>query len=225
MAVVSDVTIARAALAGGWPSAQVATAVAVALAESSGDATATNRNTNGTTDYGLWQINSIHKADLAGGNWQDPTANARMAYAVFKRSNGWSPWYAWRDGKHLKYMARGTVAAINAQAGGAIRPIGDEDNNPLVPDFFENPADGAGEAWAVAKKGFLTLTDRDFWVRTGMFVVGLIILFIAVIFLFLSMFGRGKVKQAVKVAKMVGGKGGAKASTATAATEASEVTE
>lgn len=183
---VADVEIARAALAGGWPQDKVATAVAVALAESGGEPTATNKNDNGTTDYGLWQINSIHKADLDSGNWQNPTDNARMAYNVFRRAgNSFSPWYAYRSGKHYAYMSRGALAANEAKAGGGSSP--DDGNNPLIPDFIEGPAEGTAEVFDKVSHALGVITDEDTWIRTGFGILGAVIIVAAVAILIVSM--------------------------------------
>ena len=53
--------------------------------------TAINHNSNGSTDMGLWQVNSIH------GHSQeelfDPKYNTRVAYEIYKRAgNSFSPW-------------------------------------------------------------------------------------------------------------------------------------
>ena len=60
---------ASAALAAGFPAEQVITAVAIAGAESGYDPAATHLNSDGSTDYGLWQINSIHTVLLTQGDW------------------------------------------------------------------------------------------------------------------------------------------------------------
>lgn len=196
MAIVSDQTIAHAALAGGFPRDKAAMAVAVALAESDGNATATNKNTNGTTDYGLWQINSIHKADLASGDWRDPAANARMAYAVYRRAgNSFSPWYAWRNGRHLAKMSRAQLAVINADASGLEFPI-----PPIpVPDLptpdVPNPVAGAAEVLKFGAKALSVITDKDFWIRAGMFLAGSLIMIAAVVGLFVAIGGKGRVKK------------------------------
>lgn len=190
MAVVADQTIAQAAFAGGFPRDRVAMAVAVALAESGGNATATNTtNTNGTTDYGLWQINSIHRADLAGGDWRDPAANARMAYAVYRRANNsFSPWYAWRNGRHLPFMPRGQRAAIEAEAsGGNASYI--RDNNPLVPDAIEGPSTALTELADSTARAIRLLSAREFWSRAGMIAIGVVILLAATYALLRSMGG------------------------------------
>jgi len=60
---------ASAALAAGFPAEQLVTAVAIAGAESGYDPAATHLNSDGSTDYGLWQINSIHTVLLTQGDW------------------------------------------------------------------------------------------------------------------------------------------------------------
>lgn len=92
----------------------MATAVAVAKAESGWDPDATHYNTNGSTDYGLWQINSVHTAVLASGEWSDSNANARMAKAVFDQQ-GWPAWTTWSSRAYRQYLptAQALVAALS----------------------------------------------------------------------------------------------------------------
>lgn len=65
----------------------------------------TGLNRNGTADFGLMQINSIHiKSGLLSDQAKfDPTANIKAGYAIYKGS-GWSAWSAFNSGKHLKFM-------------------------------------------------------------------------------------------------------------------------
>jgi len=102
-------TVAYVAAAAGFTGDDLPIAVAVAQAESGGDPSATHLNGNGTTDFGLWQINSVHVAILALGDWRDPTTNARMAYAVWQES-GWRAWSTYNSGAHRRYL-NGCVAA------------------------------------------------------------------------------------------------------------------
>ena len=80
MATLTRGQIANAARAAGFPESQIPMAVAVAMAESGGNPRATNNaNRNGSSDYGLWQINTVHSSLLASGNKYDPADNAKMA--------------------------------------------------------------------------------------------------------------------------------------------------
>lgn len=78
------------------------------MAESGGNATIDNAGTNrdGSTDYGLMQINSIH-ADMVGGNLEalrDPATNIKIAYSLSKGGTDWTPWSAYNNGKYLKWL-------------------------------------------------------------------------------------------------------------------------
>lgn len=192
MARVSDVTIAAAALAAGWPRDRASMAVAVALAESGGNASATNTNTNGSTDYGLWQINSVHRADLDSGSWQDPVDNARMAYAVYRRAgNSFSPWYAWRNGRHLPFMTRAATAVDAAALGGhSVRPSDEEqsgeDGKWWVPDYIEDLQRDVDRITDTFGTVMNSVVDVDFWIRAGMMAAGVIIALVGLVAVFYS---------------------------------------
>jgi hypothetical protein len=64
---------------GGDPNA-AGIAAAIALAESGGNPNASHTNANGTTDVGLWQINSSHGSAAT----TDPVGNARAAVAIYQ---------------------------------------------------------------------------------------------------------------------------------------------
>ena len=96
-------------------SATVETGVAIAEAESGGDPLATNHNTNGTTDYGLWQINSVHAALLATHDWRNPLDNTRMAYAIWKAAGGsFTPWATYNSGAYKQHLGQGTSGDFTA---------------------------------------------------------------------------------------------------------------
>lgn len=107
------IDIARLARAAGFPESQVAVAVAVALAESAGYPAATNHNTNGSVDFGLWQINTVHGALLTTGAWCVPADNAAMAHTVWTRAGGsWTPWATFNSGSYLSHLAAANRAAL-----------------------------------------------------------------------------------------------------------------
>src|SRR5580765_197332 len=126
MAYTFDQLVAYARQAG-FPPDQAPTAAAVALAESSGNPDATHANGNRSTDFGLWQINSVHGQLLAGQNWRDPVANARMAFSVWQGS-GWRAWTTYNTGAYRRYLngtapgggGGGGLAALVPGLGGAL---------------------------------------------------------------------------------------------------------
>lgn len=62
-------------------------------------------NRNGTYDYGLCQINSIH-LDHVGGDFNkllDSDTNIRVAHEVYM-SQGWTAWTCYKNGSYLKHL-------------------------------------------------------------------------------------------------------------------------
>ena len=82
---------------------------AVGMAESSGQSGVVN----GTPAYGLWQINMagamgpdrLRRYQLRNANdLKDPETNARVAASMLK-SDGWTAWQAYTDGRYRQYLA------------------------------------------------------------------------------------------------------------------------
>lgn len=178
MAILTDSQIAGYAKGAGFPPGEIATAVAVALAESSGRTDATNRNSNGSRDYGLWQINSVHSALLASGDKFNPADNARMAYQVWK-SSGWRAWSTYKSGRYRAYLPRGTTASGAAAIGGG---GGTTDLGASFPSLG-NP--------------FESVLSGGLWARLGVFILGGLLFLIG----FIRMSGIGS--AALKTAKGV----------------------
>jgi len=154
MATLTDSQIAGVAKAAGFSGKNLGIAVAVALAESGGNTEATHKNNNGSTDYGLFQINSIHSALLAGKDWKDPNVNAQMAFKIGNGSN-WKPWATYNSGSYLRYLARGNTAA----------------GNPT--DVAGGSAGGSATASATdPTAGLSFLTNTAMWARVGIFILG-----------------------------------------------------
>lgn len=97
---------------------------AIAMAESSGRTNATNTNTNGTTDYGLWQINSSHGYD-ASKLLSDPLYNAKAAVAI-EKSQGLGAWTTYTSGAYRQFLGQGSSAKVTygGPNGGRTRPGG-----------------------------------------------------------------------------------------------------
>lgn len=56
-------------------------------------------NSNGTKDYGVFQINTIH---AWRGNLTDCKENIRIAKEIFDEQ-GWSPWSVYKNKRYLTY--------------------------------------------------------------------------------------------------------------------------
>ena len=81
--------------AGGRPAAAFL-AAEIAKAESSGRQYASLYNTNGTTDRGYWQINSVHGSLSTFGAY----ANARSAVLISGNGTDWTPWTTYNTGAY-----------------------------------------------------------------------------------------------------------------------------
>lgn len=83
--------------AGGGSSSTAFEAAEIARAESSGEQYATDHNTNGSVDYGYWQIDSGSGGSPAS---YDPLTNARQAVSLYN-ARGWEPWVTWQHGAEV----------------------------------------------------------------------------------------------------------------------------
>lgn len=81
-------------------------AEAVCMAESGCQSKRSDQpNTDGSYDWGIFQVNDIHRAKV-NGNLQallDPETNIRVA-AQIRYTSGWGAWTTFRTGKYLQYL-------------------------------------------------------------------------------------------------------------------------
>lgn len=187
MATLSDAQVAGYAKGAGFKGGDVAVCVAVCHAESGCRTDVVNSsNANGTRDYGLMQINSSHTQLLASGNWADPADNMRMAYAI-QQAQGWQAWTTYTSGAYKPFLGAGLAASgAGALTGGGMttQPTG------LI--------SGAGDALSGIADFASTVTDPHTYLRAGMFLAGLFLLFVGLI-------GFTRVQNGVKAAAKTAG--------------------
>lgn len=93
----------------GFPSYTIATMVCISKYESSYNCDATNKNTDGSTDYGLMQINSYYwcsggtlskynECNVACSSLFNCQYNTNCAYIVWKQQ-GYTAWYGYKNHK------------------------------------------------------------------------------------------------------------------------------
>ena len=169
---LSDAQIAGWAQQGGFTGNDEAIAVAVAIAESSGHIDATNTNTNGSVDYGIWQINSVH-ADLFNQypQWWS-VENADMAHAVYAAAgNKFSPWTTYNSGAYQLYMTRAKAAVGAPDQGNVVGGPGDTRNVTVIPGV-----DSIASSLAAFGTGFSAVagwvSDVHNWERVGLVLIG-----------------------------------------------------
>lgn len=171
MPTLTDAEIYQSVVLAGFPADAQITAIAVALAESGGNSDATNTNADGSTDYGLFQINSVHADLLRGKDWKNPVTNAMMALAVSSNGTNWHPWVAYDSGAWTVYIARARAAAhakpgLKAHEGSGNGPIG-------------GAVGGVVNGWEAIGNFFSILLDGRTWVRIAYVVVGFVVILVA----------------------------------------------
>ena len=105
----------------GFSGDRLVTAVAVGMAESScrPDAYLSNGPTkgcpNGSTDRGLWQINSCWHPSVSKSCAYDAQCNANAAYRISSGGTNWKPWVAYTNGRYEDYLddARAAVGRLS----------------------------------------------------------------------------------------------------------------
>lgn len=98
--------VASLAYQAGFRGDDVSVAVAIAKAESQWNPLAINdQNSNGSTDFGLMQINSVHASLLATGDWRKPLTNMQMAFQIFTDAGSrWTPWVTFNSGSYRQFL-------------------------------------------------------------------------------------------------------------------------
>jgi cell wall-associated NlpC family hydrolase len=110
----SDQQLVNYAQQAGFKGSELPTALAIIKAESGGNPNAINTaNRNGTTDTGLFQINSVHSNWTKGMNLYDPLQNAKAAYKIYTDAGkSWSPWSTYNSGAYVKYLPKNTTTTV-----------------------------------------------------------------------------------------------------------------
>jgi hypothetical protein len=151
-------------------------AVAIALAESSGkvDAGKDRANSNGTHDWGLWQINDIHNPPAevkthAAPNWQ-------MAYQIASGGTNWTPWSTYKSGKYVNFLGAASAAWQTAT------PInGHEADQAAGIDANQEGTESAGKTITTldGPLAFLNVfINPGTWLRVALVVAGTLLVLI-----------------------------------------------
>lgn len=203
MSALSAVEIAQLARNAGWTTSQdVSLATAISFAESGGRVDAVGGpNKNGTYDYGLWQINSVHKAYDKDKLLADPQYNANAAHEIFV-GQGWKAWSSFNNNSYAKFLGQAQSASSQITGATAVTvPVSSD--GQATPDGA-NPAD---QYSGITKVLWYVSNGNDFWKRVGIGLGGVSLLIISVWFLTGNVPGSGIAKTIVpagKIAKMKG---------------------
>jgi hypothetical protein len=176
--------VARYAHAAGFSGWQLTQAVAISFAEDgSHDTRAVHHNSDGSTDTGLWQINSVHRIPQA--QLFDPAKNAQAAWEISHQGNDFTPWTTYTSGAsgNETNAAQQAIDSANipgeGSAGGVTGAVGDAGNTLHQAETNLNPL-----KWGEALASFLTtLGERSTWIRVAEIVGGLALGLAGLIFL------------------------------------------
>ena len=159
---VTPSQMAAALRRAGFPIVVIPVMIAIGLAESGGNVHATHANNNGTIDYGVWQVNSVHGFNPDTLLTLD--GNASAAKAVYDKQ-GLHAWSTYNSGSYRKFLATGQQGAASPDATASVAS-GDVQG-------FGIPGASAID-WLQKVGGFIT--SGDFWKRVGLVVGGTILL-------------------------------------------------
>ena len=121
----------------GFPESVVGKMLCTIKYESNFYERASNKNSNGSSDYGLFQVNSLHFRDAgcpsSAAGLYDAAANTRCALKIYK-SQGVNAWYGYK--KH-----KAECDSYRAPAGGGAAPAGNT-ADPTPDDTTDTTAGG-----------------------------------------------------------------------------------
>jgi hypothetical protein len=155
-------------------------AVAICLAESKGVVTATHTNDDGSKDWGLYQINDVHKASfpLLWAQRLEAVANVKMAAGVFRGAgHSWGPWSTYEAG----YGSFTAYKNVGNECAGYVRLKGElalnEAYTEAIGGMFPLVHAAAGVAdFASDPLGGILAFVKQAGAVIGLFVLGLLLL-------------------------------------------------
>jgi hypothetical protein len=181
MAILPASSIAQLAYNVGCRGNALVISIAVALAESEGNTEAVDHDSNGTTDYGLWQINTCHNVTEA--QMFVPEQNAGAMWSISSQGTNWTPWSTFTGGAYAAHLATAQAAAYKIKGSKAVPGGGSSATTTgIVHDL--NPLTPLEKTYSVAKAvgGFATdLSNPQVWERIGYFVAGAALILFALL--------------------------------------------
>jgi hypothetical protein len=129
---------------------------AIAIAESSliPDNYATNPPTpgcpDGSTDRGIWQINSCYQASYSLTCVEDPACNATAMVAISDHGTNWEPWGSYNSGRYKQFLSASETAfhQVCASSGAPTAPPTPPPPPPAIHDAGSAAADAGSDTGA-----------------------------------------------------------------------------
>lgn len=127
------------------PEPRIAVAVAIAMAESSCSYTATNHDSNGSQDRGLWQINNAAWPGISNTCAYQMQCNANAAFTISGGGTHWTPWATYTNGAWQRYIS----AAISSIAAGFTFQLANQSTGTCLAADSKSGVNGAAIRQAV----------------------------------------------------------------------------
>lgn len=188
MAILTNEDVARYAIGAGFnpkDHSNLYICVAIANAESGNNTTATNTsNSDGSTDRGLWQINSVHDGKLPGQDRYDPSVNAQLMMIISGGGTNWQPWTTYGNGAYNRTLPQvmaelgsklDAVTPGQAPTGIVGAPSGPPGAPGAQPVGLPNPLDALSNVNAF----FKLILSPSFWKRLLVGGMGISLIVIA----------------------------------------------
>jgi Lysozyme like domain/Ricin-type beta-trefoil lectin domain len=121
------------------PEPRIAVAVSIAMAESSCALNATNHDSNGSQDRGLWQINNAAWPGISNSCAFQMQCNANAAFTISGGGSNWNPWATYGNGAWQRYIS----SAISAIGSGFVFQLADQAAGTCAAADPKSGADGA----------------------------------------------------------------------------------
>src|SRR5687767_3846680 len=118
MAVISVSQARLYASQAGFSGQALNTIVAIAQAESGLNTAIQGRNTDGSIDRGILQINSRWHPEVSDGCAYDPACAFRSGWRISSSGTNFTPWVAYTNGAYLRYLSTSGVGS----GGGSSMP-------------------------------------------------------------------------------------------------------
>jgi hypothetical protein len=158
-------------LAASAPASAIGTGICITTHESSRQTHGPdNKNSNGSRDRGLWQINDKAHPDVSDDVAYDPALATAAARQISNNWTDWSPWTTYSQCRNAPaYHGTPTLDGVSATTTGSAGLAGSKGTVNNAIDSVTNPIN--------AIVGFIArLFEPSFWLRVGKGLAGFLLM-------------------------------------------------
>lgn len=116
MPILTEQQVRSHASRAGFSGRALDTIVAIARAESGFNTSAQGRNTDGSIDRGLVQINNRWHPEVSDSCAYDPACSMTQAYRISSRGTNFGTWTTYTSGRYRQYLTAGTSGNSNLKS-------------------------------------------------------------------------------------------------------------